>query len=147
MTAKIVHWEEKHQLYANGFCATAVDDMQCTFNELHKVTPDRRQSKAFILSTNEDQNPEKQRFRLLFVATEWRQMAIENTVSNDFDPRSSIVNSVFDCRLSGAKRLFLNECMYACDGALDFPVVLRKYRRHRNKYVKIIIIPKSRRLS
>ena len=31
-------------------------------------------------------------------------MAIENTVSSDrksFDPRSSIVKSVFDCRLSG----------------------------------------------
>ena len=28
-------------------------------------------------------------------------MAIENTVSNDFDPRSSIVKSVFDCRLPG----------------------------------------------
>ena len=26
-------------------------------------------------------------------------MAIENTVSIDFDPRSSIVDSVFDCRL------------------------------------------------
>ena len=30
-----------------------------------------------------------------------RQMAIENTVSRDFDPRSSIVKSVFYCRLSG----------------------------------------------
>ena len=28
-------------------------------------------------------------------------MAIENTVSSDFDPLSSIVKSVFDCRLSG----------------------------------------------
>ena len=31
-------------------------------------------------------------------------MAIENTVSSDhksFDPRSSIIKSVFDCRLSG----------------------------------------------
>ena len=28
-------------------------------------------------------------------------MAIENTASSDFDPRSSIVKSVFDCRLSG----------------------------------------------
>ena len=30
-----------------------------------------------------------------------RQMAIENPVSSDFYPRSSIVKSVFDCRLSG----------------------------------------------
>ena len=28
-------------------------------------------------------------------------MEIENTVSSIFDPRSSIVKSVFDCRLSG----------------------------------------------
>ena len=27
-------------------------------------------------------------------------MAIENTVSTDFDPRSSIVKGVFDCHLS-----------------------------------------------
>ena len=27
-------------------------------------------------------------------------MAIENTVSSDFGPRSSIVKSVFDCRIS-----------------------------------------------
>ena len=27
-------------------------------------------------------------------------LAIKNTVSSDFDPRSSIVKSVFDCRLS-----------------------------------------------
>ena len=28
-------------------------------------------------------------------------MAIENTVSSIFDPRSSIVKSVYDCRLCG----------------------------------------------
>ena len=33
----------------------------------------------------------------------WRQMAIENTVSIDFDPRSSIVEYVFDCRLPGVE--------------------------------------------
>ena len=35
------------------------------------------------------------------LSPEWRQMAIENTVSSDFYPRSSIVNGVFDCRLNG----------------------------------------------
>ena len=35
------------------------------------------------------------------LSPDWRQMATENTVSSDFDPRSSIVKSVFDCRLSG----------------------------------------------
>ena len=30
-------------------------------------------------------------------------MAIENTVSSDFDPRPSIAKRVFDCRLSGVR--------------------------------------------
>ena len=34
------------------------------------------------------------------LSPDWRQMAIDNTVSSDFDPCSSIVKSVFDCRLS-----------------------------------------------
>ena len=34
-------------------------------------------------------------------------MAIENTVSVDFDPRSSIVESVFDCRLPSVYTLEL----------------------------------------
>ena len=32
-------------------------------------------------------------------------MAIENTVSSDFDPCSSIVKNVFDCRLSGVNMI------------------------------------------
>ena len=36
-------------------------------------------------------------------------MAFENTVSIDFDPRSSIVDSVFDCRLP-AVRMMLTVC-------------------------------------
>ena len=35
-------------------------------------------------------------------------MAIENTVYRIFDPRSSIVKSVYDCRLSGVTRASLN---------------------------------------
>ena len=75
-------------------------------------TPGRRQSKTPILSRN--LNRLIQCFRLPFVAKivrnrvfdchlspHWRQMAIENTISIDFDPRSSIIDSVFDCRLSG----------------------------------------------
>ena len=34
-------------------------------------------------------------------------MAIQNTVSSDFCPRSSIVKIIFDCRLSGVYRFFL----------------------------------------
>ena len=35
------------------------------------------------------------------------QMAMENTVSSDFDPGPSKVKNVFDCCLSGVKILFL----------------------------------------
>ena len=35
------------------------------------------------------------------LSLDWRQMAIENTVSSDFYPRSAIFKSVFDCCLSG----------------------------------------------
>ena len=35
------------------------------------------------------------------MSPDWRQMAIENTVSSDFNTCWSIVKSVFDCRLSG----------------------------------------------
>ena len=59
-------------------------------------TPDRRQSETLILSTNVGQNSLKTEFSIV-----GRQIAIENTVSSDFDPRSSIVKSVFDCNLSG----------------------------------------------
>ena len=33
-------------------------------------------------------------------------MAIENTASSDFDPHSSIVKSVFDCRLPGVMKMW-----------------------------------------
>ena len=44
-------------------------------------------------------------------------MAIDNTVSSDFDPRSSIVKSVFDCHLSSVriqqfKHLFVNNIQF-----------------------------------
>ena len=41
-------------------------------------------------------------------------MAIENTVSSDFDQRSSIVKSIFDCHLSDVltKRITSTSCTY-----------------------------------
>ena len=37
-------------------------------------------------------------------------MTSENTVASDFDPRSSIVKSVFDCRLTGVEtKLFFQQ--------------------------------------
>ena len=56
----------------------------------HLLTPDRRQSKTLILSTNEDQKYLETVFNCyltLFLAI--------------IDPRSSIVKSVFDCHISG----------------------------------------------
>ena len=38
------------------------------------------------------------------LSLDWRQMAIKNTVSIDFDLRLSIVKSVFDCRLPGVTK-------------------------------------------
>ena len=61
------------------------------------ITPSRLQSKTLILSTNADQKSIKQGFLLSFVA----RLAIVNTVSCDYYPRSSIVKSVFNCRLPG----------------------------------------------
>ena len=61
------------------------------------ITPGRWQSKTLILSTNADQKSIKQGFLLSFVA----RLAIVNTVSCDYYPRSSIVKSVFNCRLPG----------------------------------------------
>ena len=42
----------------------------------------------------------------------WRQMAIENTVSINSYPHSSIVDSFFDCRLPGVYIVYnsLGEC-------------------------------------
>ena len=59
-------------------------------------TPVRRQSKTLILSTNVDQKSLETELSIAIC-----RMAIENTVSSDFDPRSSIVKSVFDCHLPG----------------------------------------------
>ena len=51
-------------------------------------THDRRKSKTLILSSNVDKkNHKKQAIKTLFLSS--------------FDPCSSIVNSVFDCNLSG----------------------------------------------
>ena len=45
-------------------------------------------------------------------------MAIENTVSIDFDPRSSIVDYVFDCRLPDVKKgpLKINLVIQSAEG-------------------------------
>ena len=54
-------------------------------------TPGRWQSKTLILSTYADQNSIETGVSIVIV----------NTVSCDYYPRSSIVKSVFNCRLPG----------------------------------------------
>ena len=62
---------------------------------LYFITPGRWQSKTLILSSNAYQKSIKQGFLLSFVA----RLSIVNTVSCNYYPRSSIVKSVFNCRL------------------------------------------------
>ena len=65
-----------------------------------QITPGRRQSKTLI-NTIDERRSKLVRNRVVdcHLSPDWRQIAIENTVSSDFDPRSSIYKSVFDCRL------------------------------------------------
>ena len=58
-----------------------------------------------ILSTNVDKKITRNRVFDCNLSPDWRQMAIKNTVSRDFDPCSPTVKSVFDCSLSGVKLL------------------------------------------
>ena len=56
-------------------------------------TPDRLQLKSYYY---------RRLLETVFhchLSPDWRKMAIEHTVSSDFGPRSSIVKSVFGCRL------------------------------------------------
>ena len=80
-------------------------------------TPDRWQSKTLILSRNVDKKSLETEFSIAI----YRQMAIENTISNDFYLRSSIVKSVFDCRLSGVGQRI---CMYFYCGVESYTLAL-----------------------
>ena len=65
------------------------------------ITPDRRQSKTLILSTNVDQKSLETEFSVTIcrpTGDKWQSITLFVAI---FDPRSSIVKSVFDCRLSG----------------------------------------------
>ena len=64
-------------------------------------TPDRRQSKTLILSTTVDQKLLKTEFSIVIchlTGDKWQSKTLFLAI---FDPCSSIVKSVFDCRLSG----------------------------------------------
>ena len=50
----------------------------------------------------------------------WQQMAMENTVSIDFDPHLSNFDSFFDCRLPGVNKFdSINECMCMYCGSIN----------------------------
>ena len=89
------------------------------------TTLERRQSKTLMLSTSVDQKSSETAFGC-HLSPDWRQMAIENTVANDFYPRLSIVKRVFDYRLSGVLTLRAvissgNNTAELSSGNSDFP--------------------------
>ena len=66
------------------------------------LTSDRRQSKILILSTNVDQNIVKTEFSIAIFRPTGDKWQSKTLFLSIFDPRSSIVKSVFDCHLYGA---------------------------------------------
>ena len=100
------------------------------------LTTGRRQPKTLYQSTNADQKS------LVFfdchLSPNWRQMAIENSVSNDF--LSSFVDSinVFDCRLPGVilfALIFLHH-----DSSSDFAEHFNKYTLQLVRCVNFVCI-------
>ena len=89
------------QLGQNFRCAVSVSEDYHPYRHksrtLYFITPGKWQSKTLILSTTADQKSIKQGFLLSFVA----RLAIVNTVSCNYYPRSSIVKSVFNSHLPG----------------------------------------------
>ena len=65
------------------------------------ITSDRRQSKTLILSTNEDQNLLETEFLIAICRQTGDKWQSKTLFLSIFDQRSSIVQGVFDCRLSG----------------------------------------------
>ena len=73
--------------------------VNCRARHVIIYTPDRRQSKTLILSTNGRSKIARNRVFDCHLSLDWRQMAIENTFLAIYDPRASIVKSVFDSRI------------------------------------------------
>ena len=75
------------------------------------ITPGRRQSKTSILSTNVNKNSLKTEFSIAIcrpIGDKWQSKTLFLAI---FDPRSSIVKSVFDCRLPGVV-ILTSSCIY-----------------------------------
>ena len=74
-------------------------------------TPGRRQSKTSILSTNVNKNSLNTEFLIAIcrpTGDKWQSKTLFLAI---FDPRSSIVKSVFDCRLPGVV-ILTSSCIY-----------------------------------
>ena len=65
------------------------------------ITPGRRQSKTLLTIDGSGSKIVSNSVFDCHFSPVGRQMAIENSISNDFYPRSSIVLTFFDCRLPG----------------------------------------------
>ena len=69
-------------------------------------TPGRRQSKTPILLRNVDQKSLETEFPIAIrrhTSVKWQSITLFLSI---FDPRSSIVDSVFDCRLPGVIKFY-----------------------------------------
>ena len=78
--------------------------MHC-FKRISVITPYRRQSKSLILSTNIDQKLIKTEFSIAIyrqLGDKWLSKTLFLAI---FDQRSSILKSVFDCRITGVVML------------------------------------------
>ena len=66
---------------------------------------DGRQSKTLILSTNVDQTSLETEFSTAICRQSGDKWQSKTLLIAIFDPRSSVVKNVFDCRLSGAEKI------------------------------------------
>ena len=64
------------------------------------ITPGSRQSKTLILSTNVDQNSLEKELSFVICHQSGDKWKSKTLFLTNFGPRSSIVTSVFDCRLT-----------------------------------------------
>ena len=71
----------------------------------HEPTPGRRQSKTPILSKNVDQKSRKTVFSIAICCHTGDKWELKTLFLWIFDPRSPIVDKVFDCRLPGVEPL------------------------------------------
>ena len=83
-------------------CKFLINIVTSSHSKMHRLlTPDRRQSKALILSTNIDQKSLETEFLIVIcrqTGDKWQSKTLLLVI---FDPHSSIVKSVFGCHLSG----------------------------------------------